>query len=205
MWPPRQEKANLSPGTTSSTWQRIVPSHSPAGVVWKVKRLPSTGSKPLGAISQRAISAPLVSARQTLPGECGSTSSIAMSRVRGLSGIWFISHLLEKGVELGEALAPEAGIVAHPVGQRGQPARIGAVVDLAPLGPLGDEAGQAERLEVLRDRALRHPAAARELGHGDFVTPRDALEHRPPGGIGERTHDGVEGGGLDHAAMISDC
>src|SRR5687767_11409195 len=118
MCPPRQENENRSPGTTSRTWQRIVPSHSPAGVVWKVKRLPSTGSNPLGGISQRAISAPLVSARQTLAGEWGRTSSISMSCVRGLSGIWLIGHLLEKGVEVGEALAPEAGVMAHPVGER---------------------------------------------------------------------------------------
>src|SRR5258706_13586046 len=64
--------------------------------------------------------------------------------------------LLQKGSEVGELLAPEGAVVAHPIDKWGETLRLGAVVDLAALGAFGDQAGQLQRLEVLGDGALRH-------------------------------------------------
>ena len=46
----------------------MTPSQLPPGLVWYVKVLPSTASKPVGGISQRAINWALVSAFQIVSG-----------------------------------------------------------------------------------------------------------------------------------------
>jgi len=51
---------------------------------------------------------------------------------------------------------------------------------------------------VLRNRALRHAAAARQFNDGDLVGIGDALEHGAPGRIGKGAHDGGDGSGFDH-------
>jgi len=61
---------------------------------------------------------------------------------------------------------------------------------------------------VLRDGALRHPAAPGQIGDGDLVAADDALIDRPPCGIGEGAHDGIDGGwvgggGLGHGDKLA--
>ncbi len=56
---------------------------------------------------------------------------------------------------------------------------------------------------MLRDGALRHPAPPRQPDHGNLVGADDPLEHGSPGGIGERAHDGGDGGGFGHDRHIS--
>jgi len=61
---------------------------------------------------------------------------------------------------------------------------------------------------VLRDGALRHPAAPGQIGDGDLVAGGDALEDRAARRIGEGAHDGVDGGwvgggGLGHGNRLA--
>ncbi|MNY40302.1 hypothetical protein D3C86_1750370 [compost metagenome] len=93
---------------------------------------------------------------------------------------------------------PEGAVVAHPVDERRQALGLGAVIDVAALRTLGDETRLFQRLEVLRNRALRHAAAARQFNDGDLVGIGDALEHGAPGRIGKGAHDGGDGSGFDH-------
>ncbi|MNT92416.1 hypothetical protein D3C72_2337010 [compost metagenome] len=93
--------------------------------------------------------------------------------------------------------------MVHPVDQRLEALRLGAVVDVATLGALGDEARLLQRFEVLRNRTLRHAAAARQLDHRDLVGVGDALEHGAPGRIGKSAHDGGDGCGFNHDKIIS--
>src|SRR4051794_2887861 len=110
---------------------------------------------------------------------------------------------LQESSEIGEAVTPEHAVMAHPVDERREALRLGAVVNVAAFGAFRDQPGQLQRLEVLRDGALRHPAPPRQFDHGDLVGTDDPLEHGPPGGIGERAHDGIDGGGLDHANQLA--
>ena len=95
--------------------------------------------------------------------------------------------------------------MVHPGDQRLEPLRRGAVIDIAALGALGDEAGLLQRLQVLLDRALGHSAAARQFGDADLLALEDALEHGAAGRIGEGAHHGGDGvwGGFDHADKLA--
>ena len=64
--------------------------------------------------------------------------------------------LLEEGSEVGEPLAPEDSVVAHPIDERGEALRLGAIIDVPSLGALGDQTGLLQLFEVLGDGALRH-------------------------------------------------
>src|SRR4051794_39182542 len=75
--------------------------------------------------------------------------------------------LLQKGFEIGKAFAPEHAVMAHPVDQGAQPLGLRAVVNVASFGTFGDQPGKFERFEMLRDRALRHPAAPGQFDHRD--------------------------------------
>src|SRR5262249_61075795 len=89
-------------------------------------------------------------------GGCGSNSSTTMSRVAAWAvraGL-VIVHLLQQGPEVGEALAPEHGIEAEPVDQRGETARLAAIVDQPPFAPLVQQAGLLERPHMLGHRRL---------------------------------------------------
>src|SRR5690606_5983225 len=97
-----------------------------------------------------------------------------------------------------EAFTPEDAVVAHPVGERIQTARLGAVVDIAALGALADEAGLLQALEMLGDCTLRDTAAAGQFHDGDLVGIDNALEHGPPRGIGKGAHDSGYGLSLGH-------
>ena len=52
--------------------------------------------------------------------------------------------LLQQGSEVGEPLAPEDAVMAHPVDQRREALGLGAVIDVAALGALGDQTGQLQ-------------------------------------------------------------
>jgi hypothetical protein len=46
--------------------------------------------------------------------------------------------LLQEGSEVGETLAPEEAVVAHPIEERDESLGLRAVIDVAALGSLGD-------------------------------------------------------------------
>src|SRR4051812_13196027 len=101
----------------------MTPSQAPAGVVRNVNRFPRTGSNPDGGMNQRAISSPDVSARQIVAARC----------VPPLTAASLMVSLLQKGAEIGEPLAPEDAVVAHPVEKRGQSLGFGVVENVAAL------------------------------------------------------------------------
>ena len=70
MLPPAHDQTIRRGGSSSSTSHRTMPSKPGAGLVRKVKRRPTTGSKSFG-ISQAASASLDVSAAQTRPGGCG--------------------------------------------------------------------------------------------------------------------------------------
>jgi hypothetical protein len=58
---------------------------------------------------------------------------------------------LEKGAQISEPLAPEDAVVAHPVGQRREALGLRAIIDVATLGTLGDQAGLLQRVNSTTD------------------------------------------------------
>src|SRR5258705_12357011 len=112
-------------------------------------------------------------------------------------------NFLQQCFEFCKAFAPEDAVVAHPVDQRLEAFRLGAVIDLPAFGALGDQAGLLQGLEVLRNGALRHAAPSRQFDDGDLVGADDPLKHGPPCGIGKRAHDGVDGSGFGHGKPIA--
>jgi len=107
-------------------------------------------------------------------------------------GSWI--DFLQQSAEIFEAVAPEGFVMLEPGDQRLQPFRPGAIEDLAPLRPLGHEARGFERLQMLRNGSLSDAAALGQVDDADLARPRNALENRPPRGIGERAHDGIDRG-----------
>src|SRR4051794_29134173 len=113
--------------------------------------------------------------------------------------------LLQEVTQVLEALTPEHAVMIHPGHQRLQSLRRGAVVDVAALRALGDEAGLLEGLQMLRDRALGDATAARQLRDADFLALEHPLEHGAAGRIGEGAHHGGDGvwGGFDHVDKLA--
>src|ERR1700726_1831897 len=111
--------------------------------------------------------------------------------------------LFQETAKIGETLPPEDAVMAHPIDQRGEPLRLGAIKNIAAFAALGDQASLLQRFQVLRDGALRYATPPRQLNHGDLVRPDDPLEHRSPSGIGKRAHDNVDGGRFNHAHTLA--
>src|SRR5690242_8592380 len=78
----------------------MVPSHAPAGVVWNVNCLPTTGSNPVGAIIQRPIRSLFVSVFQIVSGACGKTWSTMIFCVSGFSAASFIDRFLRERLRM---------------------------------------------------------------------------------------------------------
>lgn len=58
--------------------------------------------------------------------------------------------------EAAKPVAPECGVETQPIDQRSQPLRLDAVVGLAPLTAVADEADEPEGAQMLRHRRLRY-------------------------------------------------
>ena len=91
----------------------------------------------------------------------------------------------------------------HPACQRLQALGLGAVIDLAALRALDDEACLAQRLQMLRDGALGDTAALRQVADADLADRRDALEDGAARRVREGSHDGVDGGGFAHTHQLA--
>jgi hypothetical protein len=61
---------------------------------------------------------------------------------------------MQQGFEAIEAVAPEGTVEAHPLDQRRQSLRLGAVVGLASFTPVAHQAGMPQHAEVLGNRWL---------------------------------------------------
>src|SRR5262249_9412931 len=100
---------------------------------------------------------------------------------------WSLVHPLQQGFEAIKSVAPERAVEAHPVDQRRQTLRLGAVVGLAALAPGAHQAGMLEDAEVLGDRGLRDTGPLSQGPHGPLAVAAQPFEDRAAGGIGERT------------------
>src|SRR5215468_2070846 len=98
-----------------------------------------------------------------------------MSRVApalAAAGRWaglVIVHLLQYGLEVGKALAPEDGVDAEPVDQGRQSPGLAAIVDEPALPPLAQQARFFERTHVLGDRRLGDVVLPGQRTHGQLA------------------------------------
>jgi hypothetical protein len=114
----------------------------------------------------------------------------------------FMIDLLQEGTKIGKPFAPEDTVVAHPIEEGGKTLRFGAIEHLPAIGPLGDQTGLLQGLEMLRDSALRHTAPARQFDHRYLIGADHPFEHGSPGWVGEGAHHGIDVG-LVHEENIS--
>src|SRR5262249_57517326 len=106
----------------------MTPSHVPPGLVWNVKRLPFTARTPSApSASGRSVRRWSVSSRSS-PARAGRPPRLRCLWCRLRRRSWI--DLLKEGTEVGEPIAPEGAVVAHPVGQRLEAFGPDAVVDL---------------------------------------------------------------------------
>lgn len=86
---------------------------------------------------------------------------------------------------------PEPGHPTRPVDEGRQRAANGAVMRLAALVSITDEAGLFQHAEVLRDRRLRYPGAGGERSDGLLSIPAEPLEDGSTGWICEGSEESV--------------
>lgn len=92
--------------------------------------------------------------------------------------------------------------MTYPIDEGCQALGAGAVIDVAALRALDDEAGQLQRLEVLGDGALGDTTSARQLGDRDLVGLGDPLEHGPSRRVGQCAQNGVNSSDLGHEEQL---
>jgi hypothetical protein len=102
-----------------------------------------------------------------------------------------------KGIELP---VPEAFVVADPFRAGMQRARIQAAGVHATLHVALDESRALEHLDVLGRTGQRDVEGRGKLADRARL-PGKRMQHRAPGGVGERAEDGVEAGGLINHAV----
>jgi hypothetical protein len=119
------------------TRQSVTPFQCGMGVARKLNLWPTTGWKSL-FISHSSISGPCVRARQIFSAGCGISRSTTIERVAAGSVIG-----PQEVFEAIEPVTPEGAVKAHPVDQRRQTLRLGAVVGLAPLAPVTHQSGES--------------------------------------------------------------
>jgi hypothetical protein len=107
-------------------------------------------------ISHCSISVPSVRARQILSGVCGITRSTTIERVAGATSV--MGPFFQQGFEAIEPVAPEGAVEAHPVDQRDESLRPGAVVGVEAGPPVAHQAGMRQDAEVLETAGCETPA-----------------------------------------------
>jgi hypothetical protein len=168
-------------GSTTSTSQPVKPFQCAMGGARKLNLWPTMGCKfilhqPL--LDQRASA----EARQIFSGGCGISRSTTRERVAaGL--VIDASH--STGFETVETVAPEGAIETHPVDERHQTLRLGAVVDAASFRSIANQAGELQHAQVLGHRGLRHAGAIRQGADGLLAVADQALEDRSTGRVGK--------------------
>src|SRR6185437_6755795 len=89
---------------------------------------------------------------------------------------------------------PECGVDAHPIDERCQPFRIGAVMGLPALAAVAHEAGLFQHAQMFRDRRLRDAGVFGKHPDGLLALAAQAFVDRPARGIAEGQEDFVGGG-----------
>src|SRR6185312_4057111 len=113
-----------------------------------------------------------------------------------LSRSWL--HILQYGLQLLEPLGPEQPIAVHPIDERREPLRLGAVIGKAPFTAFADEPCAAQSGEVLGNGGLGDRKAGLELRDAHFPTTQ-ALEDRAACRVGKSP----ENVGFNHDGNIS--
>jgi hypothetical protein len=90
-------------------------------------------------------------------------------------------HPIQQSFEAIEPLAPEGAVEAHPIDQRRQTLRLGAVVGLTTLAPVVHQAGLLQDTEMLGHRRLRDSGPAGQGSHGLFAVAAQPFEDRAAG------------------------
>ena len=108
-------------------------------------------------------------------------------------------------MQIGEPFAPEQAVMAHPIKQGVEALGPCTIEDIAPLGPLGDEPGDFERLEMLGNRALRDAAGAREIEDRDLLGAAQAFIDRAPGPVNMAGRRGCSARPVPRAAARLNC
>src|ERR1700737_3494686 len=119
----------------------MIQSHAPAGLVWNVKCLPFTGSNLSAPSSSGRSVRRLLAFSRSSPAHVGRPRQPRCLACRTSTRRRSWIDLLQERSEVGEPLAPEDAVVAHPIDERREPLRLGAIEDVATLRPLGDQAG----------------------------------------------------------------
>lgn len=103
-------------------------------------------------------------------------------------------HPVQESLQAPDPVGPERLEVADPVDERAEALGPGPVVGPAPVAPASDEAGVAERGEVLGDGRLGDVEAGGEVLDGGLAAG-ERFEDGPAGGVGQGAEDeGARGG-----------
>src|SRR5713101_540616 len=120
----------------------MTPSHAPPGVVWNVSACPSRPRILSASSSASARSAHRLSGlSRSSPAHVAEPHQPRFRACRTSTRRSSWIDLLQEGFEVGEAVTPEHAVMAHPIDERREALRLGAIIDIAALGALGDQAG----------------------------------------------------------------
>src|SRR5262249_53738935 len=89
---------------------------------------------------------------------------------------WSLIHPLQQIFQAIEAVAPEGAVMAHPVDQGCEAAGVGAVMGLASVPTVADEASLLEDAEMFGDGGLRDPGMAGQHPDGELALADQPLE-----------------------------
>lgn len=84
---------------------------------------------------------------------------------------------------------PELAVKTHPIHQRCERSRLGAVMSLASPMSRAHQASMFEDAQMFRYGRLRDARVVSQHPHGLFTVTAEALENRAARGIGQRSED----------------
>jgi hypothetical protein len=110
-------------------------------------------------------------------------------------------HPIQQGFEAVEPIAPEDPVKGHPVDQRGQASCVGAIVGLAPLVTVANQAGEFENAQMLGYGGLRDARLIGQRPYGLLPVTTQPFEDCTASWVGEGLEEDV--GGAEHVQPIT--
>jgi hypothetical protein len=102
-------------------------------------------------------------------------------------------HPFKQVFETVEPALPEPGHLACPVDQRGQGAKLRAIMRQAAFVTVAHQPGLLQDPEMLRDGRLRDPGSSGQSPDGLFSIAAQSFEKGPTSGIGQRPEKRIAG------------